>query len=469
MNRPVDSAEAPPAAVAAEVRAARADFDALLKENPKISFVDGVMADLCGVFRGKRMPLAEAGKLFTSGMQIPLSIYLMDAKGEMANPFGRGYGDGDPDGTAWPIPGTATKVWGSDPARAQIFMSFRDDKGGTFAGEPRAALARVAKRFDELGLVPVTALELEFYLIDERRDAAGRPQPPLCPRTGARENAVSVYSVDDLDRYQGFVSALNEAAVHQHVPVSATSSEYAPGQFEANLKHQRNSLLAADHAVLLRQIIMAAAVSQHCHAIYMAKPYPDRAGSGLHVHLSLLDKQGRNIFDNNTPEGSEMLRYAAGGCAALMAESMAIFAPSLNSYRRFAPDMFAPVNRRWGVNNRSAGLRVPVGPNDARRIEHRVAGADANPYLVLAAVLAGVHHGIVNKLDPGPPALGNVSREPDLALPFTLDDALARLEHAKILPGYLDKETLELYRETKRIEQQRLRKSITDVEYDWYL
>ena len=177
MNRPVDPAKVPPAAVAAEVGKAKADFDALLGENPKISFIDGVMADLCGVLRGKRMPLAEAGKLFTSGMQIPLSIYLMDAKGEMANPMGRGFGDGDPDGTAWPIPGTATRVWGSDPPRGQILMAFRDDAGSAFAGEPRAALARVAKRFEGLGLTPVTAVELEFYLIDEKRDAAGRPQP----------------------------------------------------------------------------------------------------------------------------------------------------------------------------------------------------------------------------------------------------------------------------------------------------
>ncbi len=469
MNRRVNPAIAPPSAVAAEVQTALAEFEALKRENPKISFIDGVMADLCGVLRGKRLPLAEAGKLFHSGMQIPLSIYLMDAHGEMANPLGRGFGDGDPDGTAWPIPGTATKVWGSDPPRGQILMTLRDETGGAFAGEPRAALQRVAQRFVELGLTPVTALELEFYLIDEKRGADGRPQPPLCPRTGARERAVSVYGVDDLDRYQDFVAALNEAAVCQRVPVSATSSEYAPGQFEANLKHQSNALLAADHAVLLRQIVKAAAVSQHCHATFMAKPYADRAGSGQHVHLSLLDKAGRNVFDNGTPEGSEMLRYAAGGLAALMPESMAIFAPSLNSYRRFAPDMFAPVNRRWGINNRSAGLRVPVGPNEARRIEHRAAGADANPCLVLAAVLAGVHHGIVNKLDPGPPAVGNVSREPDLALPFTLDDALVLLERAKVLPDYFGAETLQLYRETKRIEQQRLRKLITDAEYEWYL
>ena len=310
MNRHVNSPQAPPASVAGEVQAARAEFQALLGENPKISFVDAVMADLCGVLRGKRMPLAEAGKLFESGMQIPLSIYLMDARGEMANPLGRGFGDGDPDGTAWPIPGTVTKVWGADPPRAQIFMSLRDETGAPSVAEPRAALQRVARRFEELGLTPVTALELEFYLIDETRDAAGRPQPPLCPRTGARERAVSVYGMDDLDRYQAFVKALNDAAVYERVPVSATSSEYAPGQFEANLKHQNNVLLAADYAVLLRQVIKAAAVSQHCHATFMAKPYADRAGSGLHVHLSLLDKSGHNVFDNGTPEGSEMLRYA---------------------------------------------------------------------------------------------------------------------------------------------------------------
>jgi glutamine synthetase len=469
MNRPVDSAKALPEALAGQVATAQAELAALLRRNPEISFIDAVMADLCGVLRGKRFPVGEAAKLFEVGMQIPLSIYLMDAKGEMANPFGRGIDDGDPDGTSWPVPGTATRVWGSDPPRAQIFMSLRDEKGEPCAGEPRATLARVASRFDALELTPVSALELEFYLIDQHRDAAGRPQPPLCPRTGARESAVSVYSVDDLDRYQGFVKALNEAAVFQGVPISATSSEYAPGQFEANLKHQKNALLAADHAVLLRQIVHAAAVSQRCHATFMAKPYHDRAGSGLHVHLSLLDPSGRNVFDDGTPAGSELLRFAAGGCTALMAESMAIFAPGVNSYRRFAPDMFAPVNRRWGLNNRSAGVRVPVGSGDARRIEHRVAGADANPYLVLAAVLAGVYHGIVGKIDPGPPAAGNVSKEPDPALPFTLDDALAGLAAGRVLQEYFGKETLDLYRETKRIEQQRMHKTISDVEYDWYL
>ena len=193
------------------------------------------------------------------------------------------------------------------------------------------------------------------------------------------------------------------------------------------------------------------------------------AGSGLHIHMSLLDAQGRNVFDNGSPEGSDVLRHVIGGLQALMPESMALFAPSVNSYRRFQPDMFAPVNRRWGVNNRSAGLRVPVGPGEARRVEHRVSGADANPYYALAAVLAGAHHGLTNKIDPGAPAQGNVSREPDLALPFSIQDALAKLDQGKVLAAYIGAETVKLYGETKRIEAQRLTRIISAAEHDWYL
>jgi glutamine synthetase len=200
----------------------------------------------------------------------------------------------------------------------------------------------------------------------------------------------------------------------------------------------------------------------------MAKPYPTAIGSGLHIHVSLIDEAGRNVFDDGSEEGSESLRHAIAGLQALMPQSMALFAPNRNSYRRFQPDMFAPVNRRWGVNNRSAGLRIPVGPGSARRVEHRVAGADANPYFALAAVLAGIHHGLAAKRDPGPPAQGNVSREPDMALPFTLEHALELLG-GDVLEAYIGKETLSLYRETKRIEGQRFARIISPAEYEWYL
>ncbi len=463
-----------PAAVPGFVRPAfvpegQAEFEALVARHPGLEFVDAVVVDLCGTLRGKRLPVSEAHKLFESGLQLPHSIYLMDARGEMTNPFGRGFGDGDPDGTAWPVPGTARVVWSEGQPRAQVFLTLRNDSGEPDPAEPISLLERVLDSFRDIQLRPVCALELEFYLIDRARHPEGGPQPPLDPRTGARESTASVYGVDDLDRFQGFLVSLSQAAEHEGVPVSATSKEYAPGQFEANLKHQTDARLAADHAVLLVQIVKAAARANGFEATFMAKPYADRAGNGLHIHLSLLDANGRNIFDNGTAEGSIQLRHAIGGLQATMVESMALFAPSVNSYRRFQPDMFAPVNRRWGINNRSAGMRVPAGPSEARRVEHRVAGADANPYLALAAVLAGVHHGIENELDPGAPAVGNVSREPDLSLPFTIDDALQHLEHASILPAYLGEETLSLYRETKRIEAQRVRRVIPAVEYDWYL
>ena len=201
----------------------------------------------------------------------------------------------------------------------------------------------------------------------------------------------------------------------------------------------------------------------------MAKPFPGRSGSGLHIHASVLDAAGKNIFDNGTADGSPSLRHAIGGLQALMPESMVLFAPSLNSYRRFEPDMFAPVNRRWGYNNRSAGLRVPLSPGDARRVEHRAACADANPYFALAAMLAGIHYGLTTKRDPGPPSTGNVSREPDLALPFTIDDALAQFANTSTIRTYLGEETAALYAETKRLEVARFRKIIPAVEYEWYL
>jgi len=466
MNKPAAIAHfAPPAFVAA----ARGEFEALRKAQPDLQYIDAVLSDICGTLRGKRLPIGDAHRLFESGMQIPKSIYLMDAHGEMTNPFGRGVSDGDPDGTTWPIPGTLARVEGPGGVHAQVLMTLRADDGAPDPVEPRAVLDHVIGFFTELKLVPVTALELEFYLVDRARDIDGAPQPPLCPRSGIRERGTSVYGIDDLDRYEAFLAALASATKIQNVPLSAASKEYAPGQFEANLKHQTNAVMAADHVIFLKQIVKAAARAEGLDATFMAKPYAERPGSGLHIHLSVIDEKGRNIFDNGTEEGAEQLRHAVAGLQALMPESMALFAPNVNSYRRFQPDMFAPVNRRWGFNNRSAGLRIPTGPSDARRIEHRVAGADANPYLALAAVLAGVHHGLTRKLDPGPPAIGNVSREPDSALAFTIDDALEKLKHARVLGTYLGEEALSLYRENKRIETQRLRGIITAAEYDWYL
>jgi len=441
-------------------------FRELVASRDDVEQVDAVLVDLNGIMRGKRMPVSDAaGRLFESGMQIPHSVYLMDPRGEMTNPFGRGVGDGDPDGTAWPIPESIRLAWTGAVPRIQMLMTLRDDNGAVDPAEPRAALERVLERFHEARLTPVAAVELEFHLVDRERTEAGAPKPPA----RSRDAAHAVYDTADLDRYGDFLSALAAAARLEGVPLNCVSSEYGPGQFEANLAHQRDVLAAADHAIFLKRLVRAVAQATGLEATFMAKPYPSRAGSGLHVHVSLLDRDDRNVFDDGSLSGSPVLRNAIAGLQALMPESMALFAPSVNSYRRFQPDMFAPVNRRWGVNNRSVGIRVPAGPEQARRLEHRAAGADANPYFVLAAVLAGIHHGLATKTDPGAPASGNVSRERDPELSLSIEDALARLRAARTLPSYLGEETLRLYAESKRLELERFRRIVPPHEYVWYL
>ncbi len=448
---------------------ARAEFDAAVAAHPEARFVDALIVDVNGILRGKRVPLSDAGRLYESGMQLPSSAYLMDPRGEMTTPFGRGIADGDPDGTAWPVPGTIAPVWGDGPPRLQVLTTMRNEAGEAEPSDPRVSVERVLERFAALGLTPVVALELEFYLIDPKRREDGAPLPPRDPWTGTRDSANGVYEIRDLDRYAAFLAALDDAAAHQNIPLGAASSEYAPGQFEVNLRHRAEAARAADDAIFLKHMVKAAARATGFDATFMAKPYADKTGSGLHIHVSILDGAGRNIFDDGSAEGSAVLRHAIGGLADLMPESMALFAPSVNAYRRFQPDMFAPVNRRWGYNNRFAGLRIPVSPGEARRVEHRASGADANPYYALAAVLAGVHHGLTNKIEPALPAAGNLSREPDMALPFTMEDALMKLAGAKFLPAYLGEDAVSLYRESKRAELARFRRIVSPAEYEWYL
>ena len=201
----------------------------------------------------------------------------------------------------------------------------------------------------------------------------------------------------------------------------------------------------------------------------MSKPYPDRAGNGFHVHVSLIDKAGRNVFDGNGDAGSEMLLHAVGGLRSSMAESMAIFAPNLNAFRRYQPHLFVPMASSWGYNNRSVAIRIPGGPNAARRLEHRVAGADANPYLTVAAILAGMHHGIVNKIDPGQPMTGNAGAQLSPDVPLTQPAALAALAAGKIIPEYFIGGYAPFYIEAKRKEAAKFQSFVSPLEYEWYL
>jgi glutamine synthetase len=201
----------------------------------------------------------------------------------------------------------------------------------------------------------------------------------------------------------------------------------------------------------------------------MAKPFLDAAGSGMHIHVSLVDKAGRNLFGESGAKGDALLAHAIAGLQATMAESMAIFGADLNGFRRFQPGHNVPITPRWGHNNRSVAFRIPAGDGPARRIEHRVAGANANPYLVVAAVLAGLLHGIEERLKPTPETIGDAGDAADPAIPFEFPAALARLGSATILPRYIARDMLSLVHDQKRDEYAKFLGSISRQEYDWYL
>src|SRR5690606_31980154 len=254
--------------------------------------------------------------------------------------------------------------------------------GAPMTSDPRHALARQVERLAAKGLHPAGAFELEFFLLANERDADGKVQPARAVLDGRASGKTEVYSVDHLHGMEPLFSDVYAAAKAQGIPAETVISEYAPGQYELTLNYRTDVLRAADDLVMLKRIVRAQARRHGVTACFMAKPIEKYAGSGMHFHVSLADAAGRNVFAEKDGEGwKPELLHALGGLATTMAESMLVFAPHANSWRRFVSQSYAPVAPTWGVNNRSVALRVPAGEARARRIEHRPSGVDANPYL----------------------------------------------------------------------------------------
>lgn len=451
------------------VKAAEDEARAFTAAHPDITQVDALLADSCGVLRGKKLPIRGLPKLYGEGVGFPGSIYATDITGATVEETGLGLDEGDADRPCRAVAGTLGPVpWARRPT-AQVLLSMQEADGSPFFADPRAVLKRVVGRLAADGLRPVVAIELEFYLIDRRRTADGRPQPPRAPETGRRQDTTQVYGIDELYEFDDVLSAIDEAARAQGLSVDAAVSEYAPGQYEINLHHCDDPVRAADEAVLFKRVVKGVAHRHGMDATFMAKPYPDLSGNGLHVHMSLLDAKGANVFAAERPTGTIALRHAIGGMAATMPDGMALFATNANAFRRFQAGSYAPHAPTWAVNNRSCALRVPAGPATDRRVEHRVAGADCNLYLALAAVLAGAHHGLRHKLDPGPPITGNAYKTIPASLTSSWYDALARLEASAVFADYLGEEFLEVYLALKRAEREKFQAEITSLEYAWYL
>ena len=370
-----------------------AELSRFLRRNPGTDVMELLIADMAGVLRGKRIRANEFEKVWTKGFCIPGGVVVLDTLGDAIPGIAWSNDDGDPDLNATVVPGSLSPVpWMKRPA-AQALYRFYSRDGAPFFADPRHVLERAAEPVRRMNLKIVMATELEFYLLDAKTD---RPKARVSrvPGIGRPQPGPQVYHPDDLWDIENFLNDVNDVCEAQNIPVGTTTSEFAPGQFEINLLHVDDPVLACDHAVLLKRAIKAVARQHGFVACFMAKPFEDDSGSGLHIHMSLVDKNGKNYFSHGrdkmaSPPYSARLRHAIGGLKKTMAEATAIFAPNANSYRRLRPEMFAPVEPNWGSNHRNVAIRIPVSDEKNLRFEHRTSGADANPYLVSAAILDG--------------------------------------------------------------------------------
>ncbi|GGH22284.1 glutamate--putrescine ligase [Cribrihabitans marinus] len=395
--------------------------------------------DLNGQMRGKRVPGAYGPKLDRGAVRMPFSALNVDLWGADIAGSPLLFDSGDADGVLRPTDRGAMPVPWIDGATALVPMEMFHDDGRPFAGDPRHALASVLDRYAARGWRVVAATELEFTLLDAGGEA---PRPPVNPLTRRRLINEAVLSMAEMDAFDAYFTDLYRGCEAMGIPAQTAISESGVGQFEINLDHQ-DAMRCADDTWLFKGLVRGLARKHGFAATFMAKPYSQDAGNGMHVHFSVVDAEGRNVFNDGGPRGTDLLRQAVAGCLAAMPGSTLIFAPHGNSYERLVPEAHAPTGACWAYENRTAAIRVPGGAPAARRIEHRVAGGDINPYLMLASVLGAALIGIEDGLTPPDPITGNAYEiadlpqlHPDLAAAveaFATDPMLARILPAALV------------------------------------
>lgn len=463
----------------ASLIASREELDTFLREHPETAWIEMMVPDMSGQLRGKRLTPKVAAKLFgedAEGCRLPGSNYLLDVTGQNVATLPYGGPDGDPDFFCHAAPGMLMPVpWSREPA-AQVLCSMTDANRQPHFADPRHILRQQEERLAAHGLRPVMAIELEFHLVDaEAWGERGEVLPARLPLSGERPSATNVYGLEDLGEFSELFSDIAEAARIQGLDAETAVSEYAPGQYEVNLLHVADVVTACDRAVLLKRTIRQTALRHGVIATFMAKPFADLAGSGLHVHVSLLDGEGRNAFAGEMPDPrigraiSPLMRHAVAGLVHTMAEGMAIFAPHANSYRRLRPGTYAPVSAMWGGDNRTLPIRIPGGDARDLRIEHRVAGADASPYLVAAAVLAGMLHGIEHRLEPPEPVSGDGYAQQGLPIPLFWPEALRAFAEGSVLRPALGEKWSEAFLAARRQELEAHHFTIPPLDHTWYL
>jgi glutamine synthetase len=436
------------------------ETQAFLHANPAVEWIDALIFDMNGIPRGKRIRRSDLLAVAKNGLMMPTSVFIMDPLGNCVEETGRLWETGDGDHQCHLLSSTLVSIPVGDGRRAQAVLAIdgRDEL------DPRAVLVDQVEHFTRAGQVPVVAVELEFYVTRKSANGAfalhqpeGLPADPAQPLT---------FGFEGMDSLAPFIDDIYRTCEVQGLPVDAVMQESGPGQFEINLKHRADAVLAALDALLLKRAVKAAARAHGLDATFMAKPHHDWAGSGMHIHLSLLDKTGQNLFAGDPI--SPLFRHALGGMRTTMADFMAVWAQSANAYRRYVPKSYVSMAAHWGFNNRTVALRVPRGNGASTRIEHRVAGADANPYLVIASVLAGMNHGIKNEIDPGPAVEGNSEMIEAPPLPTAWCNSLDLFRRSEIVREAFGAPFQDVFYRLKHTERSNFERIVTPLDHLWY-
>lgn len=438
------------------------DIEAYLKDNPTPQSIDVLIADSNGILRGKQFPGDGLEKLYSKGANLPFSLLFCDVRGETSAELLAPPLTGDPDITYSAIEGSLKPVpWAPVPT-AQIMLRAQNAEGSHHRSDPVTVLENVLQRFVDDGLTPVIALEGEFYLLDPSKN----PPEPLKPQNGwPAFEGPQVYALEPLRDVQGFVDQVKQVAGAQSIPLTSVLCEYGESQFEMNLDHASDIAAHCRDFIMLKHAIRNIAVTNGQLASFMAKPLETEGGSGCHIHVSILDDHGNNIFG----EDESKLLHAIGGLMETMGDSMALCAPHSNSYRRYQRAGWSPNAGNWGRNHRLVSLRIPISGSKDKRVEHRIAGADTNPYLLTACVLAGMHHGMTNKIDPGPESIEGQPPHEGVALPSRWREAINVLDKSSFFRDWFGNEFIDMYLRAKYAEEENYHLQVPDRDHGWCL
>ena len=418
----------------------------LYLENNRLDEVECVIADLPGIARGKAVPAAKWDK--QPHFHLPNSIFFQTITGEWGEAAGP---DGflEPDMILRPDLSTATAAPWTKDGTLQVIHDAFDQKGRPVGCSPRNVLKRVVDLYKAEGWTPVVAPEMEFYLVGRNIDPA-KPIEPMMGRTGRPAAARQAYSMSAVDDYGPVIDDIYEYAEIQGIEIDGITQEGGAGQLEINLRHG-DPVKLADEVFFFKRLLREAALKHDCTATFMAKPIEGEPGSAMHVHHSVLDSKGRNIFTG--PQGGETddFFHFIGGLQEHMPSVIAVIAPYVNSFRRYVRDHAAPINLEWGRDNRTTGIRIPISPPEARRVENRLAGMDCNPYLCIAASLACGYLGMKNEIWPDKRFRGDAYESED-EIPQGLYAALALFDGAKDIHAVLGEEFARVYSIVKHAE-----------------